>query len=113
MDPVQAAVPSASIVVSYHTSPSPDVWGRIQADLHRQLPLRNLHWKPKNRPLRVIPSLSISFQAFDSGKPATLSSAPAVYLLFVACDVSFILTTRFLGLLIVSILRLINARLKI
>ncbi|PLW47485.1 hypothetical protein PCASD_04423 [Puccinia coronata f. sp. avenae] len=86
MDPVQAAVPSASIVVSYHTSPSPDVWGRIQADLHRQLPLRNLHWKPKNRPLRVIPSLSISFQAFDSGKPATLSSAPAVYLLFVACD---------------------------
>ncbi|KNE90274.1 hypothetical protein PSTG_16267 [Puccinia striiformis f. sp. tritici PST-78] len=74
---------SSSIVVSYHTSPSPDVWGRIQADLHRQLPLKNLSWKPKNRQLRLISSLPISFQAFDS--PNT-DSSPSVYLLFVACD---------------------------
>ncbi|KAA1105676.1 hypothetical protein PGT21_015276 [Puccinia graminis f. sp. tritici] len=86
MEPAQASTPPSSIVVSYHTSPSPDVWGRIQADLHRQLPLKNLHWKPKNRPLRVIPSVPISFQAFDSTQPASSASPPFVYLLFVACD---------------------------
>ncbi|KNZ44293.1 hypothetical protein VP01_930g9 [Puccinia sorghi] len=78
--------PPASIIVSYHTSPSPDVWERIQTDLHRQLPLRNLHWKPKNRPLRAIPSLPICFQAFDSKKSSSSPPAPSVYLLFVACD---------------------------
>ncbi|OAV91949.1 hypothetical protein PTTG_07389 [Puccinia triticina 1-1 BBBD Race 1] len=86
MEAVQASSPPPSIIVSYHTSPSPDVWGRIQADLHRQLPLKTLHWKPKNRPLRLIPSLPIAFQAFDPAKPPSPSSTPFVYLLFVACD---------------------------
>lgn len=77
--------PHPSIVVSYHTSPSADVWERIQTDLHRQLPLQSLNWKPPTRPLRLIQSLPISFQPISSLSPS-LSSTALVHLLFVACD---------------------------
>ncbi|MBW0466295.1 hypothetical protein O181_006010 [Austropuccinia psidii MF-1] len=74
-----------SIVVSYHTSPSPDVWERIQSDLHRQLPLKNLNWTPTSLPHRSIGSLQVAFQPFNSIS-SSLSSNPLVHLIFVACD---------------------------
>ncbi|KAI8455219.1 trafficking protein particle complex subunit 10 [Phakopsora pachyrhizi] len=74
-----------SVLVSYHASPSADVWERIQGDLRRQLPLKNLEWKSGSRQNRVITSIEVSFQPFRF-TPASNSSNPLVYLIFVACD---------------------------
>ncbi|KAH9824021.1 hypothetical protein DFH28DRAFT_1047952 [Melampsora americana] len=92
-----------AVTVSYHTSPSPDVWERIQADLHRQLPLKNLAWKSTSRPVRTIDQVHLHFQPLypsDATKqlitatPEVQSSAresvelsrPLLHTLFVACD---------------------------
>ncbi|KAG0147867.1 hypothetical protein CROQUDRAFT_42270 [Cronartium quercuum f. sp. fusiforme G11] len=93
-----------AVAVSYHTSPSPDLWERIQADLHRQLPLKNLLWKSTTSSVRTINQVHLHFQSLYPSESATnlisstpeaktpslrvthQSSSPLLHMLFVACD---------------------------
>lgn len=97
-----------TVIVSYHTSPSPDVWERIHTDLRRQLPLKNLLWKSASRSVRTINQVHLDFQPLASSDLTTNTNAipsislanssvrdihglstPLLHMLFVACDVGY------------------------
>lgn len=68
-------------------------WSAIEAEVLRQLPLKNLHWKSKsaNRPgISTIQSLQVNFRplaSFDPKVSLPLLERPYLHLLFVLCDV--------------------------
>lgn len=83
------------VTVSYEAVPGHGDWDRIKADLERQLPLKNLHWKSANRTIRTIQSLELDFKPFSfykdeqsNASPSRLLERPYLHLLFVVCDVS-------------------------
>ncbi|KAL8287387.1 hypothetical protein RQP46_003839 [Phenoliferia psychrophenolica] len=68
-------------------------WSSIEAEVLRQLPLKNLHWKSKsaNRPgISTIQSLLVNFRPLASSdltaNSVPLLERPYLHLLFVICD---------------------------
>jgi hypothetical protein len=89
------SAPPRRVLVTYESTPSRDIYPRISDDLHRQLPLRNIHWKSSTRHIRTIQSLELKFSSFESvaaeqpqQMPVSLLERPYLHLLFVSCDVS-------------------------
>jgi hypothetical protein len=79
------------VSLTYESLPTAEAWSTVAPLLSRALPLKSLHWKPVNRPLRTIPSLNLDLKAFRSGQEddaATLDilQRPYLHLLFVSCD---------------------------
>ena len=70
------------------------VWALIQDDFTAHLPLRNLHWKSANRPLRSIQSLDVEMRHYDPAAdeqphqmPISLLERPYLNMMLVKCDV--------------------------
>ncbi|KAJ9601945.1 hypothetical protein H2200_013504 [Cladophialophora chaetospira] len=86
---------ASSKVIIQCTDPN-DLFGRVEPRLSSRSPLRNLHWKAPNRPLRSIPNLNISLTREDKspGAPSSarrhqipgLRETPYVKLYLVRCD---------------------------
>lgn len=74
--------------ISYSVLPFGDSdWLKISPEVHRQLPLRNLHWKSASRSIRTIQSLHLNFKPLSSFDDTTgLLERPYLNLLFVLCD---------------------------
>ena len=71
-----------------------NVWPMISEDFLAHLPLRNLHWKSSNRPLRSIQSLHVEMRQYTpSGDeqphqmPISLLEKPYLNMMLVKCDV--------------------------
>jgi trafficking protein particle complex subunit 10 len=72
-----------------------DIWPQISEDFLSRLPLRNLHWKSSNRPLRSIQSLEIDLHKYDPSLedqphqiPTSLLERPYLNIMLVQCEVS-------------------------
>lgn len=70
-----------------------NVYGELKAELHKNIPLTNLHWNHPLRPLRSIKTLDVQFleeNAQVSAPPKHqmlgLSSAPYLKIIFIKCD---------------------------
>jgi hypothetical protein len=79
------------ITVTYEALPTAEPWTTVQPLLDHALPLKSLHWKPVNRPLRTISALSLDLKPFkgasdDDSKPLDILHRPYLHLLFVSCD---------------------------
>ncbi|KAM0751302.1 hypothetical protein T439DRAFT_325449 [Meredithblackwellia eburnea MCA 4105] len=85
-----SSVPTRLINVSHEVIGGE--WDTISAEVLRQLPLRNLHWRSRstNRPgIKTIQSLNVNFKplaSFDHKTQLTLLERPYLHLLFVLCD---------------------------
>jgi trafficking protein particle complex subunit 10 len=64
---MEAALPANSKVIVECTDPA-NLLAQIEPVLSDRLPLRNLHWKSPNRPLRSIDILNVSFTRTDDGQ---------------------------------------------
>jgi trafficking protein particle complex subunit 10 len=64
---MEAALPANSKVIVECTDPA-NLLTQIEPLLSDRLPLRNLHWKSPNRPLRSIDTLNVSFTRTDDGQ---------------------------------------------
>ncbi|KDQ16168.1 hypothetical protein BOTBODRAFT_65084 [Botryobasidium botryosum FD-172 SS1] len=73
---------------------SSDNWLLLRAALKRNLPLRNVHWKPASRPsIRTVQELSIDLVPFDSIReeqfsqiPTTLVEKPLLNIYMATCE---------------------------
>ena len=63
---MEAALPANSKVIVECTDPA-NLLSQVEPLLSDRLPLRNLHWKSPNRPLRSIDTLNVSFTRTDDG----------------------------------------------
>lgn len=71
-----------------------NVWSLVREDFTAHLPLRNLHWKSANRPLRSIQSLDVEMRPYDPSAdeqphqmPISLLERPYLNIMLVKCDV--------------------------
>jgi trafficking protein particle complex subunit 10 len=71
-----------------------NVWSLIEEDFNTHLPLRNLHWKSFNRPLRSIQSLHVEIRPYHPSTddqshqmPISLLQKPYLNIMLVKCDV--------------------------
>ncbi|KAK4940275.1 hypothetical protein LTR10_019595 [Elasticomyces elasticus] len=87
--------PSSSKVIIQCVDPN-NLYDSLEPRLAARAPLRNLHWKSPNRPLRSIPSLNISLQKEDKSTGSQgnarrhqipgLRETPYVKLYILRCD---------------------------
>ncbi|ETI24020.1 hypothetical protein G647_03389 [Cladophialophora carrionii CBS 160.54] len=95
MDETDIPVTTNSKVIIQCTDPN-GLFDRVEPRLSARSPLRNLHWKAPNRPLRSISNLNISLTREDKSAGAQssvrrhqipgLRETPYVKLLLVRCD---------------------------
>lgn len=64
---MEPALPANSKVIVECTDPA-SLLSQVEPLLSDRLPLRNLHWKSPNRPLRSIDTLNVSFTRTDDGQ---------------------------------------------
>lgn len=64
---MESALPANSKVIVECTDPA-NLLSHIEPFVGERLPLRNLHWKSPNRPLRSIDTLNVSFTRTDDGQ---------------------------------------------